>query len=293
LKNTFHVTKMLGEAFAVLAAILWAGSMVVAAKTLKDVGPVRANALKTLFSAATMLPIAFLMGEFQNLFYLDFYGSLYVIIAAIIGFGIGDTLIFRSIGLIGVSRSYTIGYSYPFFAIALATVFLGEPFLLRYIFGAVIIFFGIVNIVLERNVAFDKSNTKGFILAFAAAISWSIGTTLVALGLRTVNIIQANTIRFPLLFIFLFIFSILRPGESRLNKENLSLLLLSGILGMTIGGIVFLFSIQLIGVARAAPLSSSSPLWAAIMSSLYLKEKITWRVIMSSIMVAVGTYFLF
>ncbi|MCK5626847.1 DMT family transporter, partial [Candidatus Bathyarchaeota archaeon] len=276
---------MLGEAFAVLAAILWAGSMVVAAKTLKDVGPVRANALKTLFSVATMLPIAFLMGEFQNLFYLDFYGSLYVIIAAIIGFGIGDTLIFRSIGLIGVSRSYTIGYSYPFFAIALATVFLGEPFLLRYIFGAVIIFFGIVNIVLERNVAFDKSNAKGFILAFAAAISWSIGTTLVALGLRTVNIIQANTIRFPLLFIFLFIFSILRPGESRLNKENLSLLLLSGILGMTIGGIVFLFSIQLIGVARAAPLSSSSPLWAAIMSSLYLKEKITWRVIMSSIMV--------
>ncbi|RLI47854.1 hypothetical protein DRO61_07320, partial [Candidatus Bathyarchaeota archaeon] len=218
---------------------------------------------------------------------------LYVIIAAIIGFGIGDTLIFRSIGLIGVSRSYTIGYSYPFFAIALATVFLGEPFLLRYIFGAVIIFLGIVNIVLERNVAFDKSNAKGFILAFAAAISWSIGTTLVALGLRTVNIIQANTIRFPLLFIFLFIFSILRPGESRLNKENLSLLLLSGILGMTIGGIVFLFSIQLIGVARAAPLSSSSPLWAAIMSSLYLKEKITWRVIMSSIMVAAGTYFLF
>ena len=91
----------------------------------------------------------------------------------------------------------------------------------------------------------------------------------------------------------IFIFSILRPGESRLNKENLSLFLLSGILGMTIGGIVFLFSIQLIGVARAAPLSSSSPLWAAIMSSLYLKEKITWRVIMSSIMVAIGTYFLF
>jgi len=284
---------MLGETFAVLAAILWAGSMVVAAKTLKDVGPVRANALKTLFSVATMLPIAFLIGEFQNLFCLDFYGSLYVIIAAIIGFGIGDTLIFRSIGLIGVSRSYTIGYSYPFFAIALATVFLGEPFLLRYIFGAIIIFLGIGNIFLERNVAFDKSNTKGFILAFAAAISWSIGTTLVALGLRTVNIIQANTIRFPLLFIFLFIFSILRPGESKLNKENLSLLLLSGILGMTIGGIVFLFSIQLIGVARAAPLSSSSPLSAAIMSSLYLKEKITWRIIMSSIMVAVGTYFLF
>ncbi|WP_455368491.1 DMT family transporter [[Eubacterium] cellulosolvens] len=284
---------MLGEAFAVLAAILWAGSMIVAAKTLKDVGPVRANAFKTLFSAVTMLPIAFFMGEFQNLFYLDFYGSLYVIIAAIIGFGIGDTLIFRSIGLIGVSRSYTIGYSYPFFAIALATVFLGEPFLLRYMFGAVIIFLGIVNIFLERNVAFNKSNTKGFVIAFVAAMSWSIGTTLVALGLRTINIIQANTIRFPLLFIFLFIISILRPSEKKINKQNLGLLLLSGILGMTIGGIVFLFSIELIGVARAAPLSSSSPLWAAIMSSFYLKEKITWRVIMSSIMVAVGTYFLF
>jgi drug/metabolite transporter (DMT)-like permease len=284
---------MLGESFAVLAAILWAGSMIVAAKTLKDVGPVRANAFKTLFSAATMLPIAFFMGEFQNLLYLDFYGSLYVIIAAIIGFGLGDTLLFRSIGLIGVSRSYTIGYSYPFFAIALAIVFLGEPFLFRYTFGTVIIFLAIANIFLERNVAFDKSNSKGFIIAFDAAISWSIGTTLVALGLRNINIIQANTIRFPLLFIFLFIISILRPSNSRLNKENLGLLLLSGILGMTVGGIAFLFSIELIGVARAAPLSSSSPLWAAIMSSLYLKEKISWRIIISSIMVAVGTYFLF
>ena len=284
---------MLGETFAVLAAILWAASMIVAAKTLKDVGSVHANAFKTLFAAVTMLPIALLMGEFQNLFYLDFYGSLYVIIAAIIGFGIGDTLIFKSISLIGVSRSYTIGYSYPFFAIVLAIVFLGEPFLLRYTFGAVIIFLGIANIFLEQNVAFHKSNTKGFIIAFAAAISWSIGTTMVALGLRTINIIQANTIRFPLLLIFLFIISILRPSETKINKKNLGLLLLSGLLGMTIGGMVFLLSIELIGVARAAPLSSSSPLWAAIMSNLYLKEKTSWRIIISSIMVAVGTYFLF
>jgi len=283
---------MLGEIYSLSAAFLWAGSMIVAAKTLKEVDPLSANAFKTLFSAVSMFIVALAMGGLPALFRLDLNGALFVILAAIIGFGIGDTCLFRSIGLIGASRSYTIGYSYPFLAIALATLLLGEPFQLRYMIGAVIIFFAITSIFIERNIGVRETNKKGFTAAIAAAVCWAVGTVLVAFGLRTINVIQANTIRFPLLFAFLFSMSRLRKKQEILSKKNLFLLLLSGLLGMTAGGLIFLLGVKLIGVSRASTLSSSSPIWASIMSSIYLKERVSRRVIVSSLMVTAGTYFL-
>jgi drug/metabolite transporter (DMT)-like permease len=283
---------MLGEAFSLLAAFLWAGSTIVAAKALKDVAPVSANALRTLFATASMLPIAFAISGSRYLFNLDPYGSLLVVVAAIIGFGIGDTCLYKGIGLIGLSRSYTIGYSYPFFVMAFAALLLGEPFQAEHIVGTAIIFLAIANIFLEKNISIGETNRKGIIVAFAAAISWSLGTTLVALGLKTIDIIQANTIRFPFLFVILFLISRMRSRGGKWTMRAIFFLLISGLLGMTLGGVVFLFSIKLIGVSRAAPLSSSSPIWASLMSSLFLKEKISWRVIASSIMVAAGTFFL-
>ena len=93
---------MLGEVLSVATALLWAASTILSAETLKDTDPLSANALKTLFSAISMLSIAFAMGEMLDIFKLSFYGSLYVILVAIIGFGLGDTCLLKSITLIGV-----------------------------------------------------------------------------------------------------------------------------------------------------------------------------------------------
>lgn len=233
------------------------------------------------------------MGAFTDLFSLDLYGSLMVIGAALIGFGLGDTCLYWSIGLVGVSRSYTIGYSYPFFVMALATLLLGESLLPKHLVGSALVFAGIAIVFAERDVKMEQVNRrKGLMIAFAAAVLWSIGTTLVAAGLRTVSIIQANTVRFPLLSLVLITASRLQSKNSNLDRRALILLILSGILGMTLAGIVFLFSIQLIGASRAAPLSSSSPVWAAVMSSIFLKEKISPRVITSTLIVVAGTYLL-
>ncbi|MEM3017640.1 MAG: DMT family transporter [Candidatus Bathyarchaeia archaeon] len=287
------MTALLGELFSIMAAFLWAGSTIVAAKTLRKVSPLTANAVRTLSASISMFLGSLVMGAFTDLFSLDLYGSLMVIGAALIGFGLGDTCLYWSINLVGVSRSYTIGYSYPFFVMALATLLLGESLLLQHLVGSALVFAGIAIVFAERDVKMEQVNRrKGLMIAFAAAVLWSIGTTLVAAGLRTVSIIQANTVRFPLLSLVLITASRLQSKNSNLDRRALILLILSGILGMTLAGIVFLFSIQLIGASRAAPLSSSSPVWAAVMSSIFLKEKISPRVITSTLIVVAGTYLL-
>jgi len=283
---------MLGEALSVATALLWAASTILSAEALKEIDPLSANIFKTFFSAVSMLPIAFAMGEIQNMSKVSLYGLISVILAVMIGFGIGDTFLFESITLIGVSRSYTIAYTYPLFTMALATLFLGEPFLLKYLLGTVIIFLGIITILTSKNSDDAKDSSKGLLEAFATAISWSVATILIATGLKEISVVSANAIRYPFLFLFLLVFSRWWRKKPKVSRGNLALSAASGVLGMTLGGITFLYGIQLIGVSRATPLCSSAPVWASLMSSLFLKEKLTWRIVASSLMVVAGSYFL-
>jgi len=120
---------------------------------------------------------------------------------------------------------------------------------------------------------------------------WAVGTILLALGLKNISVLLANAIRYPVLSLFLYLISKPRMKWT-VERRDLAILAASGILGMVIGGITFLFSVQLIGASRATPLSASSPVWASIISAVALKEKVTLRMLLSSIIVIIGVYFL-
>jgi len=280
---------MWGEALAIVTALTWASATVLSAEALKKVDPVRSNAVKSFFSAALMLPIAFAAGEMSNLSEVNIPSLLLVIVAAVIGFGIGDTLLFQSITIIGVSRAYTITYTYPLLTMISAVVFLGEPLRSTTLVGTALMVLSVVSLLSEKDDSHGKSSSKGLLMAFGTAITWAIGILLVALGLRELTALQANALRYPALSLFLLIIS--KPTRKwNLDRKSLLLLFASGALGMVLGGIVFLLSMNLIGASRATPLSASSPVWASIMSSLFLKEKVTPRLLISSALVVAGTY---
>lgn len=275
-----------------MAAILWAASFVISAKVLRNLDPLSTNAFRSLFSTISIVIIAFFMGEIQKIPNIDPYGLIVVILAALIGFGIGDSLLYKSITSIGVSKAYTIAHSYPFFTMIFAIIFLEETFFPKYLLGTIIIFFGISVLVVDGNSEHKVGSHLGFITALVAAISWSTGLILITVGITKMSVILANTIRFPFLFLCLILMS--RPWVRKVNlsKGNLALLATSGILGMTLAGIIFLFGIKFIGISRATSLGASSPVWASLMSGFFLKEKVTGRVIISALMVVVGIYFL-
>ncbi len=281
---------MFEEILAVVTAILWAVSTVVLREPLKEIDPLSVNAFRTLFAALSMLPFFFLTGEVFN-YQFDPYGLFLVTIAAIAGFGLGDTLLLKSISLIGVSKSYTITYTFPFFTMLFGVVFLGEPFLLNHLIGITLTFLSVIVVVTEKGEKVHRSS-EGILLALTTSIIWSVAMTIVAFGLATVSTISANTIRFPFLLLFLVFLSRPWTRKGRVSKKNLTLLAISGSLGMAIGGVTFLYSIQLIGVSKATALGASSPFWAALMSALCLKEKVTRRILLAAILIVFGVYFL-
>ena len=266
--------------------------MVIISKTLKQIEPLNVNALKTLFAAIAMVPILFFSGEIQEISSLHTMSLIIVVIATLIGFGMGDTSLFKSITIIGVSKSYTIAYTFPLFTMFFAIIFLDEPFLIKYLIGTIIIIFGIINAFYKEDKNHNKKNNFGLFTALLTAISWSIASILISIGIKNISVITANTIRFPLLFLFLF--SLTRPWTERktFHKENLYLIAISGMLSMALGGIIFLYGVKMIGISRATSLSVSSPVWAIFLSKPLLKEKISTRILISALLVIVGTYLL-
>ncbi len=282
---------MWGEALAIATALTWASATVLSAEALKKVDPIRSNAVKSFFSAALMLPIALAAGEMTSLPDVSIQALLLVIAAAVIGFGIGDTLLFQSITIVGVSRAYTITYTYPLLTMICAVVFLGEPFHLTNLIGTALMVLSVVSLLSERGDGNGRSSSRGLLMAFGTAVTWAVGILLVAFGLRELTALQANALRYPVLSLFLLIVS--KPTRKwNLDKRSLLLLFASGALGMVLGGVFFLLSMNLIGASRATPLSASSPVWASIMSSSFLKEKVTPRLLISAALVIAGTYFI-
>jgi drug/metabolite transporter (DMT)-like permease len=210
----------------------------------------------------------------------------------LLAFGLGDTSLFKSVTLIGGSKSYTIAYTFPLFTMFFAIIFLGESFLIKYLIGTIIIIFGIINAFYKKNINHDKENNLGLLAAFITAISWSIASILITIGIKNISVITANTIRFPLLFGFLFFLTRPWTKKKAFPKKNLYLIAISGILSMALGGIIFLHSVKIIGISRATSLTASSPVWAILLSKPLLKEKISIRILISALMVIVGTYLL-
>jgi drug/metabolite transporter (DMT)-like permease len=283
---------MMGEALAILSALMQAISTVLSAEALKNVDPIWSNVIKSLASAAVMFPIVAVTGVLFGCINVRTDSLFFVILAAIVGFGFGDTFLFKSIVLIGVSRAYTISFTSPLFTMVLAIIFLNETFLLKYLIGTafIVISLAIVSLELEGEGQKDAS-LRGVIAAVAAALCWAVGTVLAALGLRGIDVLLANAIRFPILALFLLLIS--KPREKRrVARRDFMLLSASGVTGMVFGGITFLLSIQLIGASRASPLNASSPVLTSVISKAFLKEKVTLRLISSSIFITIGIYFL-
>jgi drug/metabolite transporter (DMT)-like permease len=283
---------MIGEALAILSALMQAISTMLSAEALKNVDPFWSNVIKSLASAIVMFPIIAVTGFLFGCVNVRIDALFFVILAAIIGFGFGDTFLFKSIILIGVSRAYTISFTSPLFTMILAVIFLNETFLLKCLIGAIFIVISLAILSSELEKEGQKNiNLRGIIAAIAAALCWAVGTILATLGLRSIDVLLANAIRFPILALFLFIIS--KPREKRrVSRRDLILLSASGVTGMVFGGIAFLLSIQLIGASRASPLNASSPVLTSIISRVFLKEKVTFRLILSSIFITIGIYFL-
>ncbi len=221
-------------------------------------------------------------------------------LSGIIGFAIGDRLLFRSFVLIGPRLSMLMMSLAPIFGVIIAWFFLKEHLALIDIISIVITLSGVCWVVLEgRQFQGQKHYAMGILCGIGGAIGQALGLTLSKKGLISgLTPLAGNIIRIFMATLFVWL---LAAAETKISssfrklKNRTALLTLFGgaTLGPFIGVWLSLVAVDNTYVGIAATLMALPPILLIPLSHFFFKEKITIRSIIGTIIAVSGVAFIF
>lgn len=293
---------MIGEISALGCALCWAVSSTLTKSLAGKFEPLALNLLRCLAASIVFWGIIPFSPGTQALTKIPQAAFLYLMLSALIGIAIGDTIYLRALKLINVTVAFPIAQSaWPLLTLILAVLFLGEPITWSLGLGTALVLVGVYLIVAPGRkarfpFAMAPSERKGLgigLMLIASAL-WAISISCLKLGLQGVSLILANGLRLPaasLALLFLILLQNPNPQSTKLRFRDLALGAVTGIVAFGLGGLLFLQAIIYSGAGKATVLTSSAPLLGLPLSVTFLQEKVTGRIIAGTVLVVLGIGF--
>ncbi len=292
----------LGELASLLTALCWSANSVCFTIAGRRVGSATVNLVRLWIALAAMLAL-----------HLVTSGSLWPQIEAwrlgvlgisgLIGFALGDAVLFEAFVLLGPRLTMLIMTLWPILAALLAWAFLGQTMSPLRILAMIATLGGIALVVADHSSVADDRPRKlvlGVLLALGGALGQAIGFLLSKYGLADgFSPISANLIRVGAgtlaLSIWLFLRGQMRENILRLkDRRAFSLITLGALTGPVLGVVLSLYAIshaKSLGVAST--LMSLSPVILLPLSAFAFKERISPRAILGTFITLVGAAGLF
>jgi drug/metabolite transporter (DMT)-like permease len=286
---------MAGTILGLGSSLSWALTTLVVRTITREVAPAMVNGVRTAL-AAVMILIIVIPGWINSPPGLPSGLSLALMIASVMtGLGFGDAMFFESLRRIGVSRAMPVAMSFPLITTLLGAALLGETLSIGIVLGTLLVIAGVVVVVTEATSGAEGKpwDRVGYALAGVTAISWGVTGVLVRPSLADMDVLTATAVRLPVATLLMC--ALVRgqavPAVRSLTPRLWGLMALAGLLslGATLG---FVAAIQMAGAGRTASLSATSPIFAAPLAALLLREGLTPRVILGTVLSAAGVWLL-
>lgn len=233
-----------------------------------------------------------------------------ILIVSSLFVSIGDLSFFGSLQRMDVSKAMPISSIYPLFTAIWLVIFGLEVISSIILVGIIILIIGLGFLAQQEKDESTNSEVRqdiqaGIGLAVTAAVFWSLGvySLRVLLDFPEIDVYSLATVRFGMLtslFVILWgINSIYNYSQGKDDPASLTHITMKvgivfgigGILSWGIGAISFFTSIEMIGAARATPISSINPLVSVIIGILVLKEKLTSLQAIGILLIIFGSIF--
>ena len=294
---------MVGEIAALAGAFTWALTTVLVKGPVSRMGAIAVNTIRTWVGAFVFLAILLATGGIGELLATPPQTALLLALAIIVGLGIGDTLYFESVQLIGVSRALPISGTYPLPTFAITALWLGETIKPAYILGTALIVLAVYltarpdkHCKLIGGLARNKAEfRRGILLSIVAALLWAGSTAVLKFAVGETDLVVANTIRLPAAGLVLLFAARRRKGGLGIRATDLKTLgvvALTGVIGTALGSFLYLFAVVEAGAGRTAALNSVSPFFGAPLSLIFLKERIAPAVLVGTLLSVAGVWLL-
>jgi len=292
---------MIGAVYALTAALSWAVSSTFLKFLTPRIDTLSLNTLRVCIASISLLALIALSGRGTEFVNTPLMSLVYLAISGVIAVAIGDTIYIKSLSYLNVSQAFPIAQcSNPILTMVLAVSLLGESFTWVTGLGAFFVLLGIYLVTSTRitpgtNSAPRRISGKGIMLALIAGAAWSIAAVTLKLGAIDMDPLVAAAIRMSSATIVLLPLTLSqrKRGTLQLRRygyRSLALTLTSGIIDYSVGMVLFIIAIQLIGAGKTVVLAATSPLLLLPFSVFILKEKLTRLNLIGIITGIVGIY---
>jgi drug/metabolite transporter (DMT)-like permease len=292
----------MGAAAALGSSALWALTSVLLTSQATRLRPLMMSAIRSLTGSLILIGILVATRGLVQLREMTFITGISMIGSGVIGQAVGDTLYINALSFLGVTRTFPITNSaYPFLTFMLAVLLLGEHVAWTLPIGGALIVAGITWIVLEqrRSAAQDAIQVellRGVTFALAAALCWATATVWLRGQQGDLNAVGAASLRIPAASVAVWATIAMTARSTpvlplrQLTPRSVAIVAVAGLLGTGVGSLLFIYSVQEIGAAKTAFLTTSAPIFALPMGMMFLSEKLTSRVLLGTAITIAGIW---
>ena len=294
----------LGEIAALATAVCWAATSLFYTIAGKQVGSQVVNRVR-LPLAAFFLAITHLLWQGQVLpIHAEPSRWGWLGLSAISGLVVGDAMLFQAFVLIGARLAMLLMTLAPVIGALLAWVFLGETLSPLEIVAIIVTVGSVAWVVSERrNPSSVDGNPRSYLIGVLCGIGGAFGQALgLILSKRGMvgdfPALSASLIRLTTASVVIWLWALIR-GQLRPTIEGLRIrrarwsIVVGTITGPFIGMTLSLVAVQLTQVGIASTLMALSPVFLLPMSHWVLKERITQRAIVGTVVAMVGVAMIF
>lgn len=286
-----------GEIAGVLTAIFWTVTSLAFESAGKKVGSLAVNLIRLVIAF-------FLVGSYSWIargFFFPSDASLYawkwLALSGLVGFVIGDLLLFQSFVVIGARISMLIMALAPPFAVLISWLLLDEVLEPQSWLGMFVTMTGVVIVILKRENSEENGvkvrrlksayPLKGILLAVGGAMGQAAGLVLSKKGMGDYDAFSATQIRiltgivgFSILFVFIKRWP--RVWAALKNAPAMKRITLGAFFGPFLGVSFSLLAVQNTQAGIAATLMAIVPVLIIAPAIILFKEKVNWKEIIGA-----------
>lgn len=294
-----------GEIFALITSVMWVISAMAFESAGKKIGSLPLNLIRLVFAFVFISIYTFFS---RGMFFatdVDLNSFLWLALSGVIGFVIGDIMLFQAYVVVGARISTLIMSLVPAITALLGWLILGETLSPKQIIAMVIAMSGIFIVLFGRGKNTDpnqKKNKKaiviGLLLALGGAIGQAGGLVVSKKGMGTYDAFASTQIR---IITGIICFAIILTFAKKWKKTFAGLKNFSAVKSISLGAFVGPFlgvSFSLIAVKYtetgiAATLSSLAPVLIILPSMIFFKEKVKLIEVVGAVVSVIGVALFF
>ncbi|MFA5026984.1 MAG: DMT family transporter [Candidatus Methylomirabilota bacterium] len=271
----------------------WAVTSLLVRALLVRFSPAGVNAVRAAGGGGILIALAVVSGQGPAMLHAPLWTLLALGAAIVVGMVVGDSLFFRSMEALGVTRALTLSLLNPLLSTLTGIVLYQEPVTLLRFLGIALVLLGLGLIVsgkLEAGSATGRASRRGVRMVLIAAACWAFAATTVKPALLVLPVFAGTALRIPMAALVLWLgpwtrgtLAAVRQSSSR-ERWYLVLICLLNVLGSAL----FTVAIRSGGVAIGNALASTSPLFAIPLEILVLKKDPSRRTIAGAVLAVAG-----